>query len=102
MSGFDQAPRTGVAERERIAAEEWGVSEMSDKPNCYECEHRGTLQGDVHSKCVNPVTNESSPDRLLGIRLHPTGVAGGWALWPYNFDPRWLEACNGFSQKESS
>jgi hypothetical protein len=36
----------------------------------------------------------------LNIRGHPHGVVQGWFLWPFNFDPVWLESCNGFTPKE--
>ena len=35
----------------------------------------------------------------MGIKLDIVGVRNGWASWPYNFDPTWLNACNGFKKK---
>lgn len=60
---------------------------MKDKPNCYKCKHRRDLSGDAHSKCANPRAN---------VRGNPHGVRGGWFFWPLNFDPTWLESCDGF------
>jgi hypothetical protein len=36
-----------------------------DKPNCYECKHRGEVPGSAHSSCNHPdAKNESN---LLGL-----------------------------------
>ena len=93
------------------------------KPNCYECEWRRNLPyGDVHSKCVHPnlngVTDEDSNPLgallsitgratgypgmadLVGIKGNPHGIRKGWFNWPFNYDPVWVDSCNGFSEKE--
>jgi hypothetical protein len=43
------------------------------------------------------------PERMLGVgadtihvRFAKQGIEGGWADWPMNFDPVWLEWCTGF------
>jgi hypothetical protein len=37
----------------------------------------------------------------LGIKLNPHGVKHGWANWPWNYDPIWIESdCLGFTAKE--
>jgi len=28
---------------------------------------------------------------------HSSGIRNGWFMWPLNFDPTWLESCDGFS-----
>ena len=61
------------------------------KPNCYECEFRGTLAGDCHSKCTSPTAT---------VTGNPHGIKKGWFCHPFNFDPVWLESCDGFKQKE--
>lgn len=38
--------------------------------------------------------------RELHIEFHPQGVRNGWAIWPVNFDPVWLQRCDGFTPKE--
>jgi len=63
------------------------------KPNCYECKHRGTVPGDAHSCCRHPGLAE------LKIKGDPHGIRMGWFVWPVNFDPAWLEICNGFEEK---
>lgn len=59
-----------------------------EKPDCYKCKHRGTIPGDCHSSCGN------SEAKVEG---NPQGIRGGWFFHPHNFDPVWLESCDGFS-----
>ena len=96
---------------------------MANKPNCYDCKHRGDLAGSAHSNCNHPDTASSRDNPLaglvallgkrvggpvidagsavkLGIKASPHGVLKGWFQWPFNFDPVWLQACNGFEPKE--
>ena len=48
-------------------------------PNCYKCKHRKTIPGDSLKAIGNP-----------------HGIKSGWFMWPMNFDPIWLDLCNGF------
>ena len=94
---------------------------MSEKPDCYKCEHRRDIPGDAHSSCKHPDNKgigENSISQMIGIlasvgRIAPvqvetklkikgslTGIKRGWFNWPMNFDPVWLEECNGFSEEE--
>ena len=98
---------------------------MADKPNCYECKHRGSVPGSCHSRCEHP-TNAEPGDRdpvsevmaifasvgrggpvigdtavKMGIKGDPHGIRSGWFNWPFNFDPVWLESCNGFEPKKA-
>jgi hypothetical protein len=83
------------------------------KPDCYKCEYRWSIPGDAHSTCKHPVYKDISPEvKLLGllgakinvpglnIQGHPDGIKNGWFNHPFNFDPIWLIACNGFKQEE--
>jgi hypothetical protein len=56
-------------------------------PNCYDCKHRRNIHWDCHSMCAN---------QKATVRGHEHGIANGWFNWPVNFDPTWLQACNGF------
>jgi len=70
--------------------------------NCYECIHRGTIPGDCHSSCQHPlVVGESvgNAKRNLGIVGNQHGIDNDWFVWPYNFDPIWLESCDGFKER---
>ena len=96
---------------------------MKTKPNCYKCIYRGDLVGDAHSSCKHPsvatltsnhfdqllslcsavgmsVTGCTQASAKLKIQLDPTGVNGGWANWPFNFDPRWILRCKGFKAEK--
>ncbi len=35
----------------------------------------------------------------LGIKANFHGIKNGWFVWPVNFDPVWLEHCDGFAAK---
>jgi len=88
------------------------------KPNCYKCVHRGGVPGSAHSSCNHPVNGNppmiesmmaifASVGRVapviggsakeLNIKGNPHGIRSGWFNWPYNFDPVWLETCDGFT-----
>lgn len=90
------------------------------KANCYDCQFRGTIPGSAHSKCDHPSVKEVSKDPLIGImsilgsvgrvpaprisgkdapKFSDHGIRGGWANWPFNFDPTWLEECKLFKEK---
>jgi len=92
------------------------------KPNCYECLYRRNLSGDVHSTCAHPKAKTGSGPadevfaifarvgrmppvvnsdgvKALNILGSPSGIRHGWFNWPYNFDPVWLESCDGFKAK---
>jgi len=92
------------------------------KPDCYSCKWKRDNPGSAHIRCANPAVGEpepleeifailgsvgraSSPRRTdarkaLGIIGHPQGIRGGWFNWPFNFDPAWLENCDGYESKE--
>lgn len=88
------------------------------KPNCYECRHRGTVPGDAHSCCHHPEVDKrgggdvftaivsmltgdmAQASAKLHIQANPHGVRNGWFMWPFNFDPVWLENCTGFEKRE--
>ncbi len=58
------------------------------KPNCYKCIHKMSVPGSCHSRCNNITAK---------VTGHPQGIKRGWFMWPYNFDPVWLQSCDGFS-----
>lgn len=61
---------------------------MNDKPDCYKCVHRLSVPGDCHSRCNNHNAKVSGAAH---------GIRNGWFFWPVNFDPTWLQSCDGFS-----
>ena len=88
------------------------------KPDCYKCKYRGTIPGDAHSCCNHPEVQQDDnmfgaimdvmagknnvAIKKLGIKGSLHGIRSGWFLWPANFDPIWLESCNGFKSKEGA
>ena len=54
---------------------------------CYDCKFRGTVPGSCHSSCGN---------KEAKVKGDPHGIKSGWFMWPFNFDPTWLEECDGF------
>ncbi len=90
------------------------------KPDCYKCKHRGSLPGSAHSRCKHPSVGavddplaqmlaifagvgRAAPiqaDASLNVKGHPHGIRNGWFNWPFNFDPTWLQSCDGFMPKE--
>ena len=90
------------------------------KPDCYKCKHRGEVPGSAHSRCNHPEAKQQMEAMgpmaeligllgkrgpglplvsSLGIKADAHGIKNGWFVWPANFDPVWLEACNGFDSK---
>lgn len=94
-----------------------------NRPNCYECKHRGIIVGSAHSSCNHPSFGNQDPtDKVMAIfasvgRVAPVqgkgdgtirvkgnalGIKNGWFQHPFNFDPVWLDECNGFERKEKN
>ncbi len=79
--------------------------------NCYECKYRGTVPGNAHSCCRYPgnstdifdmfTSNNRDNAIKLNIKGNAHGIRSGWFMWPVNFDPVWLESCDGFKKKEA-
>lgn len=90
--------------------------------NCYQCAHSASIPGNEHIKCVHPINKAAHENnlavlfgllagigrtepivcpttKLLGVVINPVGIQRGWANWPWNFDPTWIEKCNGYTQK---
>lgn len=66
--------------------------------DCYNCQHSAPLAGDCHLECRLGLQQCLSglPKEQVTIRvsLNPHGVLNGWAMWPFNFDPIWVDKCN--------
>lgn len=73
------------------------------KHNCYNCKYRGEVPGSAHSSC-NVFEDKYCGDifRFMfernwqtdNLKMNPHGVKNGWAIWPIDFDPVWVEHCN--------
>lgn len=90
-------------------------------PNCFQCRHKKSIPGDSHISCNHPNNTESfngsfapvlailasvgrtqvvtAADNGLNIKASANGIRNGWFNYPYNFDPVWLENCDGFDAK---
>lgn len=92
------------------------------KPICTNCKYRGTVPNSCHSSCHHPIAQEivGNSDTLLSMmksliednKLGYTGSLGlklkkdyeeyalsnGYFIFPINFDPGWIENCNGFEE----
>ncbi len=75
------------------------IEQTIAKPDCYKCSYRHNLPGDANSCCQHPllgdITIQEAIDKL-GIKANYHGIKNGWFNFPSNFDPVWLEECNGF------
>ena len=80
------------------------------KPNCRNCKFRQELGWSSHSKCsavekLNLSEEQQKAIDVTGrvnvkeVKFHSHGVNNGWANWPTNFDPCWLEDCSLFEDK---
>lgn len=84
---------------------------------CYNCKFRGNLPGSAHSRCnvisssgddksdtlemlivsgLYSITNKNTGEPI--VKLNNYGVKNGWADWPINFDPVWVESCEFFNE----
>ena len=36
----------------------------------------------------------------LNVKISSGAIESGWGLWPFNFDPIWVESCSGFYLKK--
>jgi hypothetical protein len=94
-----------------------GFAEMKSEPSsplCYKCSFRRNIPGDAHSECANPEAGGSlgifalytlmktGKTDLLNIQGNAHGIAHGWFAWPLNFDPVWLENCDGFTPLDTA
>ena len=93
------------------------------KPNCYNCKFRGTVPGSAHSRC-NVLSSTCSDDSKVFeleimlsthrvqltnketgeplVKLNDHGIRNGWASWPIDFDPVWVEGCVFETKKETN
>lgn len=60
------------------------------KPDCYNCVHRLPGFGSHHSMCNN---------WKASVTVNRHGYEHGWATWPFDFDPIWIDSCDSFKPK---
>lgn len=57
--------------------------------DCHKCCNRASLPGNAHISCRRP-------DATVKVNAH--GFRNGWAYWPLDFDPVWIESCDCFNK----
>jgi hypothetical protein len=98
------------------------INQKEYMSKCYQCKFRGTVPGSAHSSCtvlrtvldgmddgkiaaveVALMTGQATLSSEDGeaVKLNPHGVKNGWANWPLDFDPVWVEKCELFVDKET-
>jgi len=90
----------------------------NNKPDCYKCKYRRHVPGSCHLACAHPSVAPNKADPMaalmaifasvgrvapvtsgldkLDIKINNHGLKNGWANWPFNFDPIWLDNCNAY------
>lgn len=83
------------------------------KPDCYKCKWRRATEFSHHSRCAHPLLSavpgaeclplvfmlnglRSPFEKRLNLSYSRYGFNSGWFFWPINFDPVWLDTCDGF------
>jgi hypothetical protein len=84
---------------------------QSIKHDCHNCVHCKNVPGSAHKQCTalgNPfkvfmafklgtaiveIKDGDESFEYPVITLNPVGVKGGWANWPIDFDPTWVDNC---------
>lgn len=72
---------------------------MSKPPNCYECVYREEVPGSCHSSCNKGMESIFGND-TINVTGNEHGIKKGWFYFPFNFDPVWLESCDGFESRK--
>lgn len=91
--------------------------------NCRECQHVGPVPNSIHCSCKHPaalrlqghstdlfhhmktLTQDLKLPRIIGLEIKAVkqwekeAISEGWLLYPFNFDPRWIESCSGFTER---
>lgn len=76
---------------EEILYKDFKKSLLTPQKKCYNCVHRRSVPGSAHSMC-------SKSNALTQFDQH--GISNGWAIWPFDFDPAWLNYCDSYLPKE--
>ena len=88
--------------------------------DCHKCIYSRSIPGDCHLSCshiiakhpelgmkimVAIVSGQVNGFKTIGdvpgeLSINPHGIKNGWASWPLNFDPIWIDECTFFKLKE--
>ena len=81
--------------------------------DCHKCKYSRSIPGDAHLKCEHPIgeapdfgipimlkliSGQANGFKVTGmtegeLSINPHGIKNGWASWPLNFDPIWIDKC---------
>lgn len=88
--------------------------------DCFSCIHKDFVPGSTHVICRHPFNDRIFKSRQgmiillqlatkgftvqltpkeLNLKLNSSGIKGGWCNYPFDFDPIWIENCDGFEEK---
>lgn len=62
----------------------------SENKKCLTCKYMRQISGTHHIRCVKEDAH---------VNLNNHGVKNGWALYPFNMDPIWVEDCDSYVNK---
>ena len=63
------------------------------RPNCHKCKYSKRIIGHFHLRCQRP-----KEPKVVGS-THGKLIPPAKMNFPLNFDPSWLDECNGFEEK---
>ena len=86
------------------------MNSESSKPNCRVCvfQARSQVSTGHHISCQHPSVAGDPVDQIVNLvantpKIQVIGdqmaIQKGWFSWPLDFDPTWLESCNGFKER---
>lgn len=81
--------------------------------DCYSCKYHKNIPGDTHIECEHPMAQAHKMTALLallntnkryiediyaclGIKIDAAAYGSGYAMYPINFDPIWINNCDGY------
>lgn len=84
---------------------------------CNKCKFVGTVVGSAHKSCTVlqdsgldimvasgmaqiQITEKDGSNSRPAVEVSDWGKSHGWADWPIQFDPIWIEKCAFFAKKE--
>lgn len=87
--------------------------------DCHKCKFVGTVIGSAHKSCKVladtkldiliasglaeiQISKKDGTESKPAVEVNPWGKSHGWADWPIQFDPIWIDSCVFFAEPESA
>ena len=87
--------------------------------DCHNCKFVGNVPGSTHKSCTLvedsaarllltsgsleiTVTDKKTGEKSPAIEVNDWGRSHGWADWPLQFDPIWIDKCVFFTKNNHS